>query len=539
MPGPESLIYKLHPALIALHPFLLTLANNLADASFSQTLLPLAAVTIFCIIFSAGAYLIYKKCAGRAAAVTSIFIFMFFSYGRLEDALFNICGNINDKILLFSSIIIFLIIALKIKDAKNKTIENLNVIISAFAAVLFLFPAFEIAADKYFKQTNAKNLDGIFIESVPYFNKIDDNKYEKPDIFHIFLDEYGRSDILNEIYKLNNSEFITYLEQKGFFVADKSRCNYCYTDLSLLSTFNMDYLDTMSAVLNLKDSSERSNDAKKLLWHNAAFKFAKKAGYKIITFNTGELYTSITNSDIHYSPFSGDYYNSFYINLLINLTPLPVMLSAIGADPYLLYDAAESHRKIILYPFNKIEEILSAGDGPVFACMWIDSPHPPFVFDENGNPVTVYKKGAAAIDRWAIESEEDRIDYINNYRRQLAFISKKTARLIDTIITKSKRPPVIILQSDHGPASRFEFEKMPSDPITFRERFAILNAYYFGGRDHKLIKGLHKAITPVNTFRIVFNEYFKTEFEILADKCFHSTWLLPYNFTDITSRIIQ
>ena len=46
-------------------------------------------------------------------------------------------------------------------------------------------------------------------------------------------------------------------------------------------------------------------------------------------------------------------------------------------------------------------------------------------------------------------------------------------------------------------------------------RFNILNAYYLPDID---IGILYPHITPVNSFRVVFNQYFGTDFELLKDK---------------------
>ena len=60
------------------------------------------------------------------------------------------------------------------------------------------------------------------------------------------------------------------------------------------------------------------------------------------------------------------------------------------------------------------------------------------------------------------------------------------------------------------------------DKITkpqFDERMGILNAYYLpkGGN-----KTLYKTITPVNSFRKIFNHYFKTDYKILDDVSYFS-----------------
>lgn len=67
-----------------------------------------------------------------------------------------------------------------------------------------------------------------------------------------------------------------------------------------------------------------------------------------------------------------------------------------------------------------------------------------------------------------------------------------------------------------------------------KERTSILNAYYlpYGGD-----KTLYDSITPVNTFKIIFNTYFNTNLELVKDSIFHSTYEQPYKFTYINDRL--
>jgi len=99
---------------------------------------------------------------------------------------------------------------------------------------------------------------------------------------------------------------------------------------------------------------------------------------------------------------------------------------------------------------------------------------------------------------------------------------------INKIISDSPQPPIIILQADHGPGLYwfgFEYNKN-----TLKERMSILNAYYLPGSGDKK---LYDEITPVNTFRIIFNHYFGTDLELLEDKSYFSTWYEPYKFIDV------
>ncbi|NIW34896.1 hypothetical protein GWM83_05010, partial [Candidatus Bathyarchaeota archaeon] len=90
----------------------------------------------------------------------------------------------------------------------------------------------------------------------------------------------------------------------------------------------------------------------------------------------------------------------------------------------------------------------------------------------------------------------------------------------------------MILQSDHGPGSPLD-EENPTAPH-LGDKLAILNAYYLPEQD---FTGLYKEITPVNTFRLIFNRYFGTELELLEDKSYYSTRRSPYLLVDVTDKI--
>jgi hypothetical protein len=61
-----------------------------------------------------------------------------------------------------------------------------------------------------------------------------------------------------------------------------------------------------------------------------------------------------------------------------------------------------------------------------------------------------------------------------------------------------------------------------------------LNAYYFPDQDYR---ALYPSITPVNSFRVVFNQYFDADVELLEDKNYYATWLAPYAFRDVSDDI--
>jgi hypothetical protein len=80
---------------------------------------------------------------------------------------------------------------------------------------------------------------------------------------------------------------------------------------------------------------------------------------------------------------------------------------------------------------------------------------------------------------------------------------------------------------------RFNFKDSSDD--TLKERFYILNALYLPGVD---TSDLYPAMTPVNTFRFIFNKYFGAELDLLPDKNYiYEDEDHFYKFIDVTDRL--
>ena len=58
----------------------------------------------------------------------------------------------------------------------------------------------------------------------------------------------------------------------------------------------------------------------------------------------------------------------------------------------------------------------------------------------------------------------------------------------------------------------------------------IFNAYYLPSVDKSK---LYPTISPVNSFRLVFNEYFGGNYDLLPDKSYYSILQKPLDFTEI------
>jgi len=109
--------------------------------------------------------------------------------------------------------------------------------------------------------------------------------------------------------------------------------------------------------------------------------------------------------------------------------------------------------------------------------------------------------------------------------------------LIDKLLASSKVPPIIILQADEGPfpeaPSKWDGGFQQASEAELQQKARILNAYYLPNTNETI---LYPSITPVNSFRLIFNLYFDTELELLPDLTYAYNGS-RFNFMDVTSKV--
>jgi hypothetical protein len=74
-----------------------------------------------------------------------------------------------------------------------------------------------------------------------------------------------------------------------------------------------------------------------------------------------------------------------------------------------------------------------------------------------------------------------------------------------------------------------------SENTCLKERFSIFAAYYLPGKKPEVIPN---NITPVNIFRIIFNEYFSTELPLLNNASYYfKDTIYIFRAEDITAKL--
>jgi hypothetical protein len=339
------------------------------------------------------------------------------------------------------------------------------------------------------------------------------------DIYLIILDGYGREDVLRDVYGFDNSDFIKSLRQKGFYVADKSRANYPQTLLSISSLLNMQYLDGF--VRDLQNTNARG-PVIHLLQQSESRLALQNIGYNFVALPSATLSTQMRDADIYLNMTWGDL-NEFE-GLLLSSTLANLAIEAwdlnIPVPSYTL------HRRYILFSLEALENIVEV-EGPKFVFSHIMAPHPPFVLDELGNPIQPPRPFNTGDASGFIGTQEE---YLTGYASEIRYLDQRVTKIIDSILAQSDPPPIIIIQGDHGPGNYFNMLE-PNNPC-LKERYSILNAYYFPDNSYD---ALYPEITPINSFRVLFNQYYGADLELLEDKSYYATWFAPYVFSDVTN----
>ncbi len=521
----------IHPLLFAAYPILSLLAYNIEWAAFSDAVRPLLITLPGTVLFWLLLRTILKDWA-KAGFLCSLGVLLFFSYGHiyaiLERADLGFAIG-RHRYLIPLWIISFIAVLLWAKRSR-KAFRGITVTMNFFAVAALLLPLYTLVVYQI-RSTSGQSL-AQEIQSQHQLEQLDPPEGELPDVYYIILDAYGRADILARIFEHDNTSFLDYLRSKGFYVVDYARSNYAQTSLSITSSTNMDYIQTL--VPNLDPDNTNRDVLWSLIENNRVMQLMKSLGYKTVAFSTGLDGTDLQGVDIYYSAGTMDeivtlsavspfesmlIYTSGGLILSDSLIVLPSYL------PILKYPF-EVRRARTLTAFEKLSEIPELEE-PTFTFAHIIAPHPPFVFDRDGNPIDPNEPFSLGF-AYGKETEAELKDFVRGYREQLIFVNRRITQVIEDILAKSETPPIIILQADHGPKAN-----SPKIPYT-HERMTILNAYYIQGKTSEL---LYDNITPVNSFRVVFNEVFGGEFELLPDKVYYSEYRKPYKFYDLTDTI--
>ncbi len=507
----------IHPFLLAAYPVLFLYSHNPGEVAFRETLAPIVFILGLTLLVW-GILGFFLKNWKKSGIIVSLFLVLFFSYGYIRTPLES-----KSSVLLVTSIWILLFMFGSFFTAiSRKDFTNATVILNIVAGILIVQPGLNIIIHQFrnIGQTGYGN-DSIFVRAG---SQSAIKKQSYPDIYFIILDAYAREDILREIYDFDNSEFLNFLRSKGFYIADQSASNYCQTGLSLGSCFNLIYLDGFAKLVGQNNTSFELLE--NIVEKSFVIQHLKKHGYKIVAFASDRPETKLQSVADTYLKTGAS--TCMFHNALKNMTPLPYILTAIKND-----NEFDKHRQKILYILDNLGKIAESSPSPKFVFAHIEAPHPPFVFSPTGQARNPEARFDDFDGDWLIKPGRLTLEkYYKYYIDQIIFLNGRMEKVVDEILENSKQPPIIMILGDHGPRSGMVWESVEKTNV--RECLSILNAYHLPNNGDKL---LYPQITPVNSFRVIFNHYFGEQCNLLPDKSYFSTATHLYKFYDVTERM--
>jgi hypothetical protein len=497
-----------HVILFSLYPPLSLWAYNLGQVGLASTYRAILACLLLALVLLALAWFWIRDWM-RAGIVVTIFLLLFFSYGHIYLYLESMNIPLGRHRFLAGIWLALAALGIWWAARRLRSPASLNSTLNLLAVFLFIVPTFSFVRHGFSTLRAGRSGSGaenMFSRAIP---GTDPAEAGSPDVYYIILDGYGRSDILRDKLGFDNSAFLNELRDDGFYIADCSQSNYGMTALSLASSLNMDYITSLGDEFT-PDNVDRYSPLWRLIKDSATESTFRQMGYRTVAFETGYDWTEFRDADYFFeAPKQG--LSGFESLVLRNSAA--VILDDFGLFDPLHFTPEDQKRNLVSYVLEQMGRLPEI-PGPKFVFIHLVIPHQPFVFGPNGEPFVVAQRTLNDDRYYSAE------DYLLGYGNQVRFISSQIPHLMETIIQNSATPPIIIIQGDHGPA---QLEK--------ENRMGILNAYYFPrGRE-----ALYPGITPVNTFRIVFDIFFGSELGRIADVSHYSKYSQPYAFETIAN----
>ena len=530
-----------HPFLIAFFPIIAVYSVNIGLIQLEQFIFPTILIVGSALLFFLCLKYILKNGKKAALIVTLAFI-IFFSFGHIYNMLNQVSIGDTDlgsnRTLLPIFVISFGIGSFLIIRTK-RTLDNATSIVNTISIVFITVIVAMVGIEAFgcdeclIQQTYSL---GIFsnqiMDSPLYFEEHSFSVSESgslPNVYYIILDGYPRNDVLKKHLDFDNNEFINFLKQREFYVAENSYSNYSLSSTSIPATMNMTYINFLTDELG-EDSRGYDPLLGKdfgLYADNQVIKNFKSMGYKVAKIGSVPMY-------LHEIPLADLSLCYKSIHLMDNrLFDTVARTSMIG---YFIERWSEDlQRQIILCAFEELPKISSYYEEPVFVWSHIMLPHFPLIFGADGEPITPGESLLVMNNPHVFEGTDSSWNIKQQFLQQLQFANKKSMELVDKILENEKQS-IIIIQSDHGSAFDVDLDDPTDDDV--HQRLSNINAIYFP--DEKPREILTNDQTNVNTFRIVFNSYFGSDYDILEDRIYWNlSFKKPFWFKDVTSVLLN
>jgi hypothetical protein len=430
----------------------------------------------------------------RIAALVAVVVVLFFSYGTIKQLLPS--SFRPSVIFLVWAGLVLLACALVWRASRYpKALGGI------FAALLVLFALPAAGLLKYLHSgPAAASADRMeFLHSIAF--------RQKPNVYFMILDAYGRADTLKQALGFDNERFLGELERLGFFIPRNSVSNYPATNASVASMLSLDYPEAARRL-----DPDLASFRRELQGANPVVEKFKAEGYRYILM-PGGIWTKIScggEEDLCLEktrPLEME-------RALTSLTPIQVLPDGNLFSRWLAPTADE-----YLEPndvFGLFGGQMRSLQRPFFMMLHFAGIHDR-IYNEDcskgtlGSPV-LYDSAS-----------------VSRYSASVSCTNRQVLELAAHIVAEDS-DAIILLTGDHGP-----YVKPPGIPVQpgqairpftwgantpedYRNMFGTMTALKIPASCRGLLSDHHYA---VNNFRIVFSCLGNTGIKLLEDRAYY------------------
>lgn len=302
-----------------------------------------------------------------------------------------------------------------------------------------------------------------------------------PNVYVVLLDGYPGQEFLSSL-GFDNQQFETELTELGLEIAPHGRSNYSMTWPTLASMFQMDYLENVAAIDGVPDHGRQQYRALgKAINDSPTVAVLEGAGYRVVGVASPHTEVTLSVGDRTYD-YAGP---TRFEEALLERSVLLGVTGSWGRDW-----VAQTHRDGVRWALSTLDEIASTGaDGPEFVFDHVYSPHPPFVFQADGQARSL----PACYPSCSIQRPSAQELGISERDYEAAVLGQVQAineLALDALAALVKRDPsaIVIVFSDHGTrhdvdgdpveaTSNFFASRVPGNPELFGSSPHLVNTF--------------------------------------------------------------
>lgn len=468
--------------MVILFPCLFLYFHNMSEGHLKEIL---PAVGCFFILMFAffTISVVYTRKFDSAVVITEAALLFFMNCNSIYTFVHKVLPELKRVYMLCIASVLLCIFAIWVKKKLHYAKEIYKIVGFTFGILIvmnLIFAVPDIIARTQQERAEVNNQ----ISEVKFVSK------DKPNVYYMIFDEYGGFENLDRYMDFDNHEFENFLIEEGFNISYSSRNQESlYTYVIVPNLLNLSYV---------VDNSMDTTEGWEMTKNAQLFQLFLNNGYQINMINhqgwLGDEGCNVLNYVSDEKTLSS-YILENSIWLQYNEMTEWIKVKYYGEEP----TAYNIVLKNALELLTNCEEYVSWYK-PTFTIAYFVCPHDYFVFDQEGNFIP----------------DEQGTNYANkdNYINQLIYVNQVIENTVTNI--KEKDPDaVIIIQSDHGMRyphmmdyhyGNYEYDPAIENPYMQN----ILNCVYYKGNAMDI-----EGMSGVNTLRMVLNEAFGTDYELL------------------------